>query len=391
MPVIVGGTNYYVQALVSSYLVDDVMEDGDEDLKTNQGKFSVSSNAGSANDLHKKCDDEVRNESNPFDQLKEIDPVAANRLHPNDGRKINRYLDIFKMTGILPSKLFLGEKSKKWGRADSFRYDCCFLWVDASLTVLDKYVEHRVDSMIEAGLLEEVSAFYNPKADYTHGLQQAIGVREFKEFFSAFPPGSKLALFAGEEVTRCGRSADILADNYDTDNLAASEASSQEIAKTDKGSYNILLDAAIERMKANTCKLVRRQKRRLNRLKTFFGWNLHQLDSTAALETFGSESHELWGKMVVNTSVDLVKRFLSERACTAISDENVEIRVDSVHPEQAQAQARDLWTQYVCEACGDRVLRGAHEWEQHKLGRSHRRQILRFKKKFYDSRNNLQV
>lgn len=112
LPIIVGGTNYYVQALVSSYLVDDVMEDGDEDLKTSQGQFSVCSNAGSANDLHKRCNDEVRNASNPFDQLKEIDPVAANRLHPNDGRKINRYLDIFKMTGILPSKLFLGEKSK---------------------------------------------------------------------------------------------------------------------------------------------------------------------------------------------------------------------------------------------------------------------------------------
>ena len=135
------------------------------------------------------------------------------------------------------------------------------------------------------------------------------------------------------------------------------------------------------------CKLVRRQKQRLKSTE-----NILWLEPSSTW--FNSSSRniwlwiELWGKMVVNTSVDLVKRFLSERACNTISAEIVEIRVDSVHPEQAQA--RDLWTPYVCEACGDRVLRWAHEWEQHKFGRSHLRQILQFKKKFYDSRDNLQ-
>eukprot|EP01018_Ginkgo_biloba_P016845 Gb_24331 [translate_table: standard] len=90
--------------------------------------------------------------------------------------------------------------------------------------------------------------------------------------------------------------------------------------------------------------------------------------------------------MVVDPSVDLVKTFLSEDASAQNSKENVG-NVETTHPDQV----RDLWTQYVCEPCGDRVLRGAHEWEQHKLGRSHRRQILRLKKKFYDSRNNLQA
>jgi len=226
---------------------------------------------------------------------------------------------------------------RKWDAADSFRYDCCFLWLDASLPVLDKFVEDRVDFMIEAGLLEEVSAFYDPKADYTHGLWQAIGLREFEEFFNAFPP----------------------------------EDNGQEIEKLDKGRHKILLDAAIEGMKTNTRQLVRRQKLRIDRLKTFFGWNLHRLDSTKALETSGSESLEHWEMMVVNISMDTVKRFLSEHACEASLKENVETRVDSTHPEQAQ----EFWT-HACEACRDQVLQGAHEWEQHKLGRSHRRQIL---------------
>ena len=32
------------------------------------------------------------------------------------------------------------------------------------------------------------------------------------------------------------------------------------------------------------------------------------------------------------------------------------------------------------QACGDRVLRGVHEWEQHKQGRGHRKRISRRRK-----------
>jgi tRNA dimethylallyltransferase len=389
LPIVVGGSNSYIQALVCS---------GDDDLKTSKRTFSICSNAGnvndlhkrcdndvqnisnqfdeveeidpiptngfcpndfikgSANDLHKKCDDDVRNTSNQFDQVEEIDPIATNGLHPNDFSKAsandlhkrcdddvrntsNQFdqveeIDLIATNGPHPNDF---SKGQKWDAADSFRYDCCFLWLDASLPVLDKFVEDRVDFMIEAGLLEEVSAFYDPKADYTHGLWQAIGLREFEEFFNAFPP----------------------------------EDNGQEIEKLDKGRHKILLDAAIEGMKTNTRQLVRRQKLRIDRLKTFFGWNLHRLDSTKALETSGSESLEHWEMMVVNISMDTVKRFLSEHACEASLKENVETRVDSTHPEQAQ----EFWT-HACEACRDQVLQGAHEWEQHKLGRSHRRQIL---------------
>jgi tRNA dimethylallyltransferase len=39
MPVIVGGTNYYIQALVSSFLLDDSAEDMDEScLSGHSGK-----------------------------------------------------------------------------------------------------------------------------------------------------------------------------------------------------------------------------------------------------------------------------------------------------------------------------------------------------------------
>lgn len=349
LPIIVGGSNSYIQALVS--MVDDAMKNGDDDLKTSERPFVICSNAGSVNDLHKRCDNDVQNTSNQFDQVEDIDLITTNGIRPidfskgsaddlhkrcnDDVQNTSNKFDLIATNGVHPTDFSKGQKGDT---ADSFRYDCCFLWLDASLPVLDKFVEDRVDFMIEAGLLEEVSAFYDPKANYKHGLWQAIGLCEFEEFFNAFPP---------------------------------SKAKGQEIEKLDKGRHKILLDAAIRRMKENTCQLVRKQKQRISGLKTCSGWNLHQLDSTKALETSGSESLEHWEMMVVNISMDVVKRFLSERACETSLKENVESRGDSMHPEQAQ----DLWI-HSCEACRDQVLQGAHEWEKHKLGHSHRRQIL---------------
>lgn len=122
---------------------------------------------------------------------------------------------------------------QKWGRTDSFRYNCCFVWVDASLPMLDRYVDQRVDAMIDAGLLNEVYDIYNPNADYTKGLRQAIGVREFEGFFSSY--------FAHGENNEDSRP-------IFSDHLFSGDSK-----------LHVLLAEAIEKMKSNTRRLVRRQ------------------------------------------------------------------------------------------------------------------------------------
>lgn len=137
---------------------------------------------------------------------------------------------------------------QKWGRPDRFRYDCCFVLIDASLPVIDKYVDDRVDSMIGDGLLDEVFNIYQPTADYTKGLRQAIGVREFEVFFSNFH-----------------------VNNDKNFNLECSgSASVTNIRKFLKGNlgdfFNLvdekqrtLLNESINNLKTNTQRLVRRQ------------------------------------------------------------------------------------------------------------------------------------
>ncbi|EES02135.1 tRNA dimethylallyltransferase 2 isoform X1 [Sorghum bicolor] len=330
LPVIVGGTNFYIQSLVSPFLFDDMAEE----MHDCTLREHIDDDRGLTND----------DEDSGYERLKDIDPVAAQRIHPNDHRKIKRYLELYATTGSLPSDLFQGEAAKKWGRPSNSRFDCCFLWVDADLQALDSYVNKRVDCMMDAGLLNEVCNIYDADALYTQGLRQAIGVREFDEFFRLYLPRQE----SGEDS-----SANLL-DIHD-DQLKS------------------LLDEAVSQLKANTRRLVRRQRRRLHRLGKDFGWNLHHFDAT---EAFCCATGDSWQKKVVEPCVDVVKRFLSDDSTVLPSTSASDGVVGSV-----RGPSRELWTQYVCEACDNRVLRGAHEWEQHKQGRGHRKRVQRLKQK----------
>ncbi|XP_044453187.1 tRNA dimethylallyltransferase 2 isoform X1 [Triticum aestivum] len=277
-----------------------------------------------------------------YEHLKEIDPIAAQRIHPNNHRKIKRYLELYATTGALPSDLFQGEAAEdKWGRPTSSRFDCCFLWVDAELHVLDNYVNERVDCMINAGLLDEVRNIYNPGAVYTQGLRQAIGVREFDEFFRLY--------FTKKEPDEIKAG---MLDLHD-DKLKS------------------LLDEAVSQLKANTRRLVRLQRRRLHQLNKDFGWNLHHIDATEAFQCTTGDS---WHVKVIKPCADTVRRFLSNDTTLASKDSTND-------GGGTRLASRELWTQYVCEACDNRVLRGAHEWEQHKQGRGHRKRTQRLKRK----------
>ncbi|OVA03620.1 tRNA isopentenyltransferase [Macleaya cordata] len=359
LPIIVGGTNYYIQALVSPFLLDELMEDMDESC--------VNSSLGEKQSDY-KCESGSDGSTTSYNRLKELDPDAANRIHPNDYRKVNQYLSLYERSGVLPSKLFKGKASEKWGRVDNSRHDCCFICVDASLPVLDKYVEQRVDCMINAGLLSEVYDIYNVNADYTRGIRQAIGVREFEDFLKSYLSNAETSYHHIED--RNYESSRPVPTNMDGEML---KESMRAILDSDDCQHKVLLNEAIDKLKANTKRLVRRQKRRLNRLQTIFGWNLHYVDATEALL---GDFDVSWPRHVVEPSVNIIKSFLWEDASSMPNSDNL----NSMQIQSA-VDLRDLWTQYVCEACGHRVLRGAHEWEQHKQGRGHRKRILHLKKK----------
>ncbi|KAK5803551.1 tRNA dimethylallyltransferase 2 -like protein [Gossypium arboreum] len=355
LPVIVGGTNYYIQAVVSSFLLDESVEDMSETYSRDHPGTEQTNHMPDI--LGDSC-------NYNYDLLKELDPVAANRIHPNNHRKINLYLSLYARSGVLPSKLYQGKAAENWGRVDNSSYRCCFICIDAALPVLDQYVEHRVDCMIDAGLLDEVYDIYNPNANYTLGLRQAIGVREFENFLQAYfsdRMDDEMSDSSDETLLKLSTRID---DKLFKENIRGILISSCD------NPQKVMLEEAIDKVKANTRRLVRRQKRRVNQLQTLFGWNISYVDAT---EYISKKSDECWAVQVVGPAVKMIRSFLNK-------DDSNGRTLDGESKTSTDTVQRDLWTQYVCKACGDRILRGAHEWEQHKQGRGHRKRMLSLRK-----------
>lgn len=232
------------------------------------------------------------------------------------------------------------------------------------MPVLDPYVELRVDCMIDAGLLDEVYDIYNPNANYTLGLRQAIGVREFENFLGAYFSDSR-----DDETSDSSGGTPLMLSTRLDDKLLKENIRGILNSSSDS-QQKVLLEEAIDQVKANTRRLVRRQKRRLNQLQTLFGWNINYVDAT---ESISSKSDEYWATQVVGPAVRIIRSFLDD-------DDRTENALDGEDKTVTDTVQRELWTQYICKACGDRVLRGAHEWEQHKKGRGHRKRISRLRK-----------
>ncbi|KAM3216767.1 adenylate isopentenyltransferase 3, chloroplastic [Capsicum annuum] len=158
----------------------------------------------------------------------------------------------------------------------STRYDFCFLWVDASMNVLNSFLYERVDKMVDQGMVEEVRNLFNPKnRDYTKGIRKAIGVPEFDSYFRA-----------------------------------------QLSNSVDRQTRERLLKEAINQVKINNCILASKQLVKIKRLINVKGWKIHRLDATEVFrkkrKADEEEAEEIWKNMVMGQSIKIVGKFLYE-------------------------------------------------------------------------------
>ncbi|XP_070620961.1 tRNA dimethylallyltransferase isoform X2 [Erythrolamprus reginae] len=177
VPIVVGGTNYYVESLLWKVLFDTKGEAGGpvvaEEWKAGLERLE-------SEELHRR--------------LRLVDPNMAARLHPHNKRKIIRSLQIFEQTGTPHSELLQRQQGEKGGGplGGPLKYpNPCIFWLHAEPAVLETRLDQRVDQMMEAGLLEELRNFhrrYNQEKvaensqDYQQGIFQSIGLKEFHQF-----------------------------------------------------------------------------------------------------------------------------------------------------------------------------------------------------------------
>ncbi|XP_033211642.1 tRNA dimethylallyltransferase [Belonocnema kinseyi] len=214
MPVIVGGTNYYIESLLWKILIEDPNEKKVSGTETSCISFSEK-NSASVDNIKKPEEEKIEKEKEESDEellikkprlelpesneelhekLAQVDPDMARRLHPNNRRKVIRSLEVFEKFGTRHSELLkLQREAGGSGLGGPLRYqEPIILWLCCDQEVHDKRLNSRVDSMVEAGLVKELLDFHerynedrlknNEAPDYTKGIFQSIGFKEFHNY-----------------------------------------------------------------------------------------------------------------------------------------------------------------------------------------------------------------
>ena len=158
MPIIVGGTGLYI------------------DLLTGQGGFS---DAQSDERIRNALEDKVKNEgANALhDYLRILDPDEAEKIHPNNVKRVMRAVEIFLITGKTKTELnaeFKGES----------QFDRTLIYLEyKDREHLYERINKRVDLMIEEGLVEEAKSLWLKGLKFTKTASQAIGYKELFPYF----------------------------------------------------------------------------------------------------------------------------------------------------------------------------------------------------------------
>ena len=154
VPLFVGGTGLYVNALV-----DGIFNFKSEDETLRLRLYRIAKNKGSTY-LHQR--------------LKRVDPEAAEKIHPNDTKRIVRALEVFEVTGKPISHL---QKQRHGLEQD---YEVKIFCLNMARENLYKRINERVDKMFRQGLVNEVKGLLKLKLSKTASF--AIGIRELRGY-----------------------------------------------------------------------------------------------------------------------------------------------------------------------------------------------------------------
>ena len=257
------------------------------------------------------------------EQLAKVDSAMAQKLHPNDTRKIKRSLQVYQKSGITHTEHIAQQQSlagsSVYGGPMRFR-NVCVLWLQCEFETLDKRLDARVDQMIEQGLVQELTDFYiswkhesaKSKLYNYEGIFQSIGFKEFREFLDG---GNSKVDESPELFRRC-----------------------------------------VEAMKCATRRYARKQVRWVT--NRFLG-----RPSTSSPDVYGLDATDLgkWEFEVLEKALDIVKSFTTGQEVAFIPLERITTSIKAKH------------SNHSCIVCNGMIIIGDQNWEAHLRSRAHRR------------------
>ena len=156
VPIIVGGTGLYVDSLIYGIEYQDI-------------KFDER--------YRKELENRAKQEGleSLYNEAKQIDPQAMEKISANDQKRILRVLEIYKLTGKTKTEQEI--ESRKNG----VKYDYKVFAINMDREKLYNRINKRVDIMIEQGLIQEVEDLLKKYQEFPTAMQ-GLGYKEVVEY-----------------------------------------------------------------------------------------------------------------------------------------------------------------------------------------------------------------
>ncbi len=134
-------------------------------------------------------------------ELERVDPVIAARLNPNDSQRIQRALEVFRVSG----KPLSHWQKEAAADSDEVEYIKIALQVEPR-ALLHERIEQRLDQMISGGFEEEMQALRGrPGLKRDASSMRSVGYRQFWAYLDGDYPQSEArdrALFATRQLAK---------------------------------------------------------------------------------------------------------------------------------------------------------------------------------------------
>lgn len=153
LPIIVGGTGMYIKALLEGYSLGETIAN---------------------NELRDKYQTKAKNEGNMavWNELKAINPELAINVHPNNLKRVIRYIEIsLNKCNLAKSESILKD------------YDVMSVGIVAEREIIYDKINQRVDIMIKEGLEEEIKQLIENGATRDMQAFNSIGYKEWFDYF----------------------------------------------------------------------------------------------------------------------------------------------------------------------------------------------------------------
>lgn len=194
IPLVVGGTGFYIQALL--YDIDFTENDGDESYRRELEQRAVSEQGA----------------SELYEMLKTADPGSAREIHPHNIKRIIRALEFYHQTGEKMS-----EHNEKQRQKES-PYNYAYFVLTDERSRLYERIDRRVDLMMERGLLDEVRRLKERGVRRDSTSMQGLGYKELYAYLDGeYPFDEAIRIikrdtrhFAKRQITWFKREKDVI-------------------------------------------------------------------------------------------------------------------------------------------------------------------------------------